>query len=158
MCLLPIITPSAHLMQQGPRSSPTGQITGQVIEFILKDLCNCGLEKTLKHHQDQKTINTRITQGILIADNTQAYKLGSLCGESQECCFGTNQFSSEANTAQVQPCFKRSFNQYCGRSCGILSDAAGFMRQVVDLFCGFVIIWSKQANIGFPRICCCYVP
>lgn len=88
-------------MQSGPRSRPTGQITGQVIEFILRSLYNCGLEKILKHHPDQKIINTRMTQGILIADNTQAYKLGSSYGESQECCFGTNQFSSEANTVQV---------------------------------------------------------
>lgn len=62
-----------------------------------------------------------------------------MCMETEECCFGTNQFSSEANLMQVWPCIKRSLFCICiivEKSCGVEIDAAGFLGVGIDSLLG----------------------
>lgn len=109
-CLWPTATPLAHAMQWGPRSRPRGQITGSGYWVYLRDLC-----MTVASPSETQN-NTGIARGSQTI--YKAHRLGRILRvESQECCFGTHQFGSEANLMQVLACVKISFGRYYGEKC-----------------------------------------
>lgn len=91
-------------------SRPRGQITGSGYWVYLRDLC-----MTVASPNETQN-NTGIARGSQTI--YRAHWLGRILRvESQECCFGTRQFGSEANLMQVLPCIKILFGRYYGGKC-----------------------------------------